>query len=58
MHFRGLGAPMAKVDLQDAFRLMPIHPADHRFLGVSWQGYVYVDCQLPIGLATAPGIFI
>ena len=36
---------------------MPIHPEDRRFLGVSWQGSVYVDCQLPFGLATAPAIF-
>ena len=57
MHFLGLGAPIAKVDVQDAYRLMPIHPADRRFLGVSWQGSVYVDCQLPFGLATALAIF-
>ena len=46
MHFLGLSALIARVDIQDAYRLMPIHPANHRFLGVSWQGYVYVDCQL------------
>ena len=26
-------------------------------MGVSWQGSVYADCQLPFGLATAPAIF-
>ena len=26
-------------------------------MGVSWQGSVYTDCQLPFGLATAPAIF-
>ena len=57
MHFLGLSALIARVDIQDAYRLMPIHPADHRFLGVSWQGYVYVDCQLPFGLASTPAIF-
>ena len=57
MHFLGLGAPMAKVDIQNAYRLMPIHPADRRSLGVSWWGSVYVDCQHPFGLATAPAIF-
>ena len=36
---------------------MPIHPEDRRFLGVSWQGSVYVDCQLLFGLATGPAIF-
>ena len=43
--------------LYNAYRLVPIHPEDRRFLGVSWQGSVYVDCQLPFGLATAPAIF-
>ena len=57
MHFLRLGAPMTKVHIQDAYRLMPIHPGDRRFLGVSWQGSVYVDCQLLFGLATAPTIF-
>ena len=57
MHFLGTGALMAKLDIQDAYRLVPIHPADRRFLGVSWQGSVYVDCQLPFDLASAPAIF-
>ena len=57
MHFLGLGAPMAKVDIQNAYRLMPIHPADRRFLGVSWWGSVYVDCQHTFGLAAAPAVF-
>ena len=48
---------MAKIDIQNAYRLVPIHPGDRRFLDVSWQGSVYADCQLPFGLATAPAIF-
>ena len=46
-----------KIDIQNAYGLVPIHPEDRCFLGVSWQGSVYVDCQLPFGLATAPAIF-
>ena len=57
MHFLGPGALLAKIDIQNAYRLVPIHPEDRCFLGVSWQGSVYVDCQLPFGLATAPAIF-
>ena len=57
MHYLGPGALLAKIDIQNACRLVPIHPADCRFLGVSWQGSVYVDCQLPFDLATAPAIF-
>ena len=58
MHFLRLSALIAKVDIQDAYRLMPIHSADRRFLGVSRQGYVYVDGQLPFGPATTPAIII
>ena len=36
MHFLGFSALMAK----DTYRLVPIHSADRRFLGVSWQGSV------------------
>ena len=56
MHFLGPGTLMAKIDIQNAYRLVPIHPADRCFLGVSWQGSVYIDCQLPFGLASAPAI--
>ena len=34
MHFLGPGTLMAKIDIQNAYRLVPIHPADHHFLGV------------------------
>ena len=57
MHNLGRQALMAKVDIKDAYRLIPVHPQDRRFLGISWQGAVYVDCQLPFGLASAPAIF-
>ena len=57
MHHLGKHALMAKIDIQDAYRLIPIHPMDRSFLGVTWQGGVYVDCQLPFGLASAPVVF-
>ena len=57
MQALGPEACMAKVDIRDAYRLVPIHPADHPFLGVSWHDRVFVDCQLPFGLASAPAIF-
>ena len=57
MHFLGPNALMAKLDIKEAYRIIPIHPDDRRFLGVCWQGQVYVDCQLPFGLASAPVIF-
>ena len=57
MHHLGQHTLLAKIDIQDAYRLVPIHPRDRRFLGVTWQGGVYVDCKLPFGLASAPAVF-
>ena len=57
MHHLGKHSLMAKIDIQDAYRLIPIHPMDRSFLGVMWQGGVYVDCQLPFGIASAPAVF-
>ena len=57
MHFLGKRSLLAKIDLREAYRMVPIHPEDRRFLGISWQNSVYVDCQLPFGLASAPAIF-
>ena len=57
LHHLGQQALLAKIDIQDAYRLIPVHPEDHQFFGISWQGGVYIDCQLPFGLASAPAIF-
>ena len=57
MHHLGRQCLMAKIDIQNAYRLIPVHPEDRYCLGVSWQDQVYVDCQLPFGLASAPAIF-
>ncbi len=56
MHFIGRNALMAKLNIKEAYRIVPIHPDKRRFLGVCWQGQVFVDCQLPFGLASAPVI--
>lgn len=57
MHALGPGTLLVKLDIRDAYRLLPIHPEDCPFLGVRWQGGCYVDCQLPFVLASAPVIF-
>ena len=57
MHALGVGTLLAKIDIRDAYCIIPVHPHDRPFLGVSWDGSVYVDCQLPFGLASAPAIF-
>ena len=53
----GPGALMAKLDIQSAYRMIPVHPADRRLLGMSWGGHLYVDTVLPFGLRSAPIIF-
>ena len=53
----GQGALMAKVDIETAYRLVPVHPKDRPLLGMEWRGDVFVDPMLPFGLRSAPKIF-
>ena len=43
----GKGAYIAKADLQDAFRIIPVSPLDYRLLGFKLQGQNYFDLFLP-----------
>ena len=56
-HHLGEGSHLAKVDVQSAYRLVPIHPTERVLFGVRWDRQIYLDCQLPFGLASAPTIF-
>ena len=40
---------MAKVDVQSAYRLLPMRPSDHKYLGFQFLGQVYYDLMLPMG---------
>ena len=53
----GTGALLAKVDLREAYRVVPVHPEDRPRLGMQWKGDVYLDAALPFGLRSAPKIF-
>lgn len=53
----GRGALMCKTDIESAFRLIPVHPADHELLGYQWQSQFYYDCCLPFGCRSSPAIF-
>ncbi len=46
-----------KVDLKNAYGIIPIHPDDHHLLGISWQGETFVDRALPFGLQSTPKTF-
>ena len=48
---------VAKADLRDAFRIIPIHKNDHRLLGFSWMGQYYFDKHLPMGCSVSCQIF-
>lgn len=53
----GRGALMAKMDIRQAYRNVPVHPKDRPLLGMYWEGQVCVDAALPFGLRSAPLIF-
>ena len=53
----GAGTLMAKVDLQNAYRVLPVHANDHPLLAIRWGQDIYVDTALPFGLRSAPKIF-
>ena len=53
----GRGALLAKVDIEAAYRLVPVHGNDRPLLGLKWEGALYVDLMLPFGLRSAPKIF-
>ena len=45
---------LAKIDVKQAYRMVPVHPDDRGLLGMSWEGKVYIDKTLPFGLRSAP----
>ena len=53
----GPGALMAKVDIESAYRLIPVHPQDRPLQAMRWDSKVYIDPMLPFGLRSAPKIF-
>ena len=53
----GRGALLAKIDIESAYRLIPVHPLDRPLLAMQWEGSIFVDPMLPFGLRSAPKIF-
>lgn len=51
------GIFMSKIDLKDAYHLIPIHSESRKFLRFNWNNKLYEYCCLPFGLSTAPRIF-
>ena len=53
----GQGCYMAKSDIADAFRLIPLHPSQYHLTGFQFQGQFYYDKCLPMGCASSCRIF-
>ena len=50
------GALMATLNLQKAYRIVPVHKDDRYLLGMKWKVAVCLDAALPFGLRSAPKI--
>ena len=48
---------LIKLDIKDAYRIIPVHPEVYPLLGISWRDQVYIDRALPFGLRSAPKLF-
>ena len=44
----GRGSLMAKFDVQNAYRIVPVDTENHWLLGMKWCGAFYVDMVLPL----------
>ena len=53
----GLGTELVKMNLKDAYRVIPVHPQDLHILGIQWCGDTFVDWSLSFGLRSATKIF-
>ena len=50
----GPSAVMCKLDIKDAFRLIPVRPEDWPLLGYEWEGEFFFHTRLPFGLRSSP----
>ena len=53
----GKGCSLVKLDIEAAFKIIPVHPSDYHLLGISWQDLFYFDMTLPMGLRSSCSIF-
>jgi len=53
----GPGTLLAKIDIESAFCLLPVHPSDRHLLAMKWNKGIYIDSCLPFSLRSAPKLF-
>ena len=54
----GKGTQISKMDIEEAYRMVPIHPDDKHLLGIKWNDHVFIDITLPFGLHSVLIIFM
>ena len=52
-----MGTLLAKIDIESAYRLLPVHPHDRPLQSIQWDSHLYIDLVLPFGLRSAAKIF-
>ena len=53
----GAGCLMSKIDIESAYRCIPVRPEDWPLLGFQWNGQHYFDIVMQFGLTSATAIF-
>ena len=53
----GPGFFIAKTDIKNVFRLLPIQPKDYPLLGIMWKGVYYYDRCMPMGCSSSCSTF-
>ena len=51
------GAHMAKTDIAEAFRIVPVEPSQYHLMGIHWRGEFFYDRCLAMGLRSSCNIF-
>ena len=53
----GKGCYMCKIDIESAYRCIPVRPADWPLLGLQWHNFFYFDVVMQFGITSATAIF-
>lgn len=53
----GSGCLMSKIDIESAYRCIPVRPADWPLLGLHWKNEYFFDIVMQFGITSATAIF-
>ncbi len=53
----GQGCLMSKIDIESAYRCIPVRPEDWPLLGLQWRDQFYFDVVMQFGITSATAIF-